>query len=105
MNLTVEAMTKNAHDVSMQLKQQQNSKEDMKHLEERFEVELSQSENLLNVLLSMSNRIQSHCDSSYLTDQDSKSLVRVINVIYCFLTLYFLLICIVLYCISRNPML
>ena len=75
LNLTIEAMSKNANDVAIQLKQSQSAASDAKHLEERLEEELSQREKLLNVVISMSNKIQSHCDNSYLTDDDTTSLV------------------------------
>ena len=71
LNLTIEAMSKNANDVAIQLKQSQSAASDAKRLEE----ELSQREKLLNVVISMSNKIQSHCDNSYLTDDDTTSLV------------------------------
>ena len=75
LNLTMEAMTKNAIDMSNQMKIHQHNASNSKMLEERLEIELSNRENWMKVLLNVSSKIQAHCDNSYLTEQDVQMLV------------------------------
>lgn len=46
-------------------------------VEERLEVELNQKESLINALLSMSQKICNHCDTTFLTEQECQSVVSV----------------------------
>lgn len=81
LNETVEAMTRNGAATAIQVRKLEDesaervkqSSNNIKQLEERLEQEIGSQEKLLHMLMSISNKIETHCDTDFLSDTDEAS--------------------------------
>lgn len=81
LNETVEAMTRNGEATAVQVRKLEDecasrtksASGSLKELEERLEVEIGGQERLLNMLMSISHKVETHCDTDFLSDSDERS--------------------------------
>lgn len=82
LNGTVQTMTKNAQEYENKVKEFEDALAQSKEkgsertalLEERLEISLNSQEKILHILMSIANKVETHCDSAFLSPEDESSL-------------------------------